>query len=664
MRAGRRRHRLRPQRDPARGPGRHDAALMAVVHDGVTPSRRSRARRLSRERRARHHRRRPDGPRVRVSAAARWIHLGRHRRAPARSSTSATRTRTCSPGTSGSTRRPRASTDWRDLLADPEVEAVYCAVPHHLHAELYVAIARGRQAPARREAVRDRPGRQRDDHGRGRQAHPELLVRCSSEMPFFPGGQAVWRWIAEGALRPHRSRSAAQFLHSSDLDPGKPINWKRQARLQRRLRLHRRPRHARAAPPAARRLDAARRARGAVGRRAPSGPTAGRRDGAVRHARQRGAAVRGRARRRRRSRCDIETKRIAPGETNTWTIEVDGTEGSIAFTTKQPKTLRTMDYAPGGPQDGAVTDLGSQSAYPTITGAIFEFGFSDAIQQMWAAFLDELAHGATACAARSAARRPGRRRPRTGSSPPRSSRRRRGRSCAPGSSARIGRGPDACERRQQPQDRRGHDHGRADRQRGDADRVERVAAGSASAAPSSDDSRSLKPSSLPRSAALERSASCAVAATNDTFQPTPSPNSRIAVAKTESSHSSPIVDARHHREAADQRRWAPDLVDQRADDEHQRVHAQDVRADDREHGALVVVVVLDDDVAAQVHHRDHHAEARERGRASPAARPAAPASRAAARRRAARPPGPGRRSARRSAAGPGARARRARARPG
>ena len=38
-------------------------------------------------------------------------------------------------------------------------------------------------------------------------------------------------------------------------------------------------------------------------------------------------------------------------------------------------------------------DLGAVSAYPTITGAIFEFGFDDAILQMWAAFLDELAHG-------------------------------------------------------------------------------------------------------------------------------------------------------------------------------------------------------------------------------------------------------------------------------
>ena len=84
---------------------------------------------------------------------------------------------------------------------------------------------------------------------------------------------------------------------------------------------------------------------------------------------------------------------IATGEANTWTIEVDGTAGSIAFTTKLPKTLRVMDYEPGGAQEWRVSDLGSRSAYPTITGAIFEFGFPDAIQQMWAAFLDELEHG-------------------------------------------------------------------------------------------------------------------------------------------------------------------------------------------------------------------------------------------------------------------------------
>jgi hypothetical protein len=89
----------------------------------------------------------------------------------------------------------------------------------------------------------------------------------------------------------------------------------------------------------------------------------------------------------------VETKRIAPGEKNTWVIEVDGTEGSIAYSTKYPKTLRTMTYEPEGDQAWAVTDLGYESAYPAITGSIFEFGFSDAVLQMWAAFCDELAHG-------------------------------------------------------------------------------------------------------------------------------------------------------------------------------------------------------------------------------------------------------------------------------
>jgi hypothetical protein len=52
-----------------------------------------------------------------------------------------------------------------------------------------------------------------------------------------------------------------------------------------------------------------------------------------------------------------------------------------------------MAYEPGREQEWRVADLGYESAYPTITGGIFEFGFSDAVLQMWAAFCDELAHG-------------------------------------------------------------------------------------------------------------------------------------------------------------------------------------------------------------------------------------------------------------------------------
>ena len=35
--------------------------------------------------------------------------------------------------------------------------------------------------------------------------------------------------------------------------------------------------------------------------------------------------------------------------------------------------------------------MGSQSGFGTATGGIFEFGFSDAILQMWAAYLAERA---------------------------------------------------------------------------------------------------------------------------------------------------------------------------------------------------------------------------------------------------------------------------------
>src|SRR5260370_7958551 len=90
----------------------------------------------------------------------------------------------------------------------------------------------------------------------------------------------------------------------------------------------------------------------------------------------------------------LETKRMAPGEINTWYLRVLGTAFSAEFSTKYPKTLHNLAYTPGGAQAWQSQDLGYTSAYPPITGGIFEFGFSDAILQMWAAFCDELAHPA------------------------------------------------------------------------------------------------------------------------------------------------------------------------------------------------------------------------------------------------------------------------------
>jgi predicted dehydrogenase len=281
------------------------------------------------------------------------------------------------------TPRPRLVADWQELLADDSVEAVYCAVPHHLHAELYVAVLEaGKHLMGEKPFGIDLPA----NDAINRAIRPDVLVRCSSELPFYPGGQEVWRFIADGRYgRVLEVRS--QFLHSSDLDPGKPINWKRRAELNGEygvmgdLGMHalHLPLRAGWAPRNVRAILS-----NVVEERPdPAGGVAAcdTWDNAVLLCEAEDFPLR------------IETKRIAPGETNTWTIEIDGTAGSIAYSSKLPKTLRRMDYEPGAPQAWQVLDLGSVSAYPAVTGAIFEFGFSDAILQMWAAFLDELAHG-------------------------------------------------------------------------------------------------------------------------------------------------------------------------------------------------------------------------------------------------------------------------------
>ena len=52
-----------------------------------------------------------------------------------------------------------------------------------------------------------------------------------------------------------------------------------------------------------------------------------------------------------------------------------------------------MPYSPGTEQVWHTVDLGYESAYPTITGPIFELGFTDSILQMWASFCDQLTNG-------------------------------------------------------------------------------------------------------------------------------------------------------------------------------------------------------------------------------------------------------------------------------
>ena len=85
----------------------------------------------------------------------------------------------------------------------------------------------------------------------------------------------------------------------------------------------------------------------------------------------------------------LEMKRLMPGATNTWYIEVLGTDGGVRFSTAEPKTLWLFER--GKEQWWKRTDLGFSTQFKVVTGGIFEPGFADVIQQMWAAFLMERA---------------------------------------------------------------------------------------------------------------------------------------------------------------------------------------------------------------------------------------------------------------------------------
>ena len=282
-----------------------------------------------------------------------------------------------------------AVTDYRELLASPEVDAVYCAVPHHLHAQLYCDIIE-----AGKHLLGEKPFG--IDLAANTQilaaldAHPEVFARCSSELPYYPGAYQILKFIREGRFGKIIELEAG-FWHSSDMDPAKPIGWKRQVQFNGEYGcLGDLGMHVLHIPLRFGWMPAD--VRGLLSKYVTERPdgkggmaTCDTWDNGVMACRVDDGE--------QRFPMLLSTKRMAPGETNTWFIKIHGTEFSAEFSTKYPKTLRTMTFRPGKPQSWEVLDLGYASAYPAITGGIFEFGFSDTILQMYAAFCDELVHG-------------------------------------------------------------------------------------------------------------------------------------------------------------------------------------------------------------------------------------------------------------------------------
>lgn len=281
------------------------------------------------------------------------------------------------------------TTDYRELLADPDIDVVYIAVRHDLHQQLYIdTIRAGKALLAEKPFGIDRDAA--DAVVRAITETPGSFVRVSSEMPFFPGAQWAIDHVRSGALG-RIIEAKCTFLHSSDFDVSKPLNWKRQkqfcgeAGVLNDLGMHtwHVPLRLGWAPDRLMGVlqDIVTERPGPDGSPQPCDTW----DNAVIHS---WATHEGKS-----FALTTETKRIAPGHKNTWEFEAVGMDGGVRFSTKTPASVEVfavVDVAGvGREQSWQQLDAGSQSVWPTVTGANFETGFSDAILQMWAAFLAE-----------------------------------------------------------------------------------------------------------------------------------------------------------------------------------------------------------------------------------------------------------------------------------
>ena len=274
------------------------------------------------------------------------------------------------------------TTNYKELLANPDVDVVYVALPHHLHEEFYLEVLR-----SGKDLLGEKPFGIDLRAAQNIMAEANRLgrfVRCSSEMPFLPGPQRVVQAVNSGKLGDIIEVKSG-FLHASDLDPEKSINWKRQSKycgeigvmgdlgmhtLHIPLRFGWKPQ-----------LVFAQLQK--IITKRPDGKGGFAECDTWNNATLNTSIHIG----NEPVPMTLEMKRLAPGETNTWYIEVTGTEGAIRYSTKDTKALWTFERKKE--QAWQRTDLGFQVPFPTITGGIFEPGFADCFMQMLAAYVAE-----------------------------------------------------------------------------------------------------------------------------------------------------------------------------------------------------------------------------------------------------------------------------------
>ena len=325
-----------------------------------------------------------------ASAAARWCHLPEMNVKPEIVAICDTNDALLDWYTSNFASIKQVTSDYKELLANDEVDAIYCAVPHNLHQQIYCdIISAGKALLGEKPFGIDKSAN--DAILACMEKHPDVFVRCSSEFPFIPAVQRIGKMIEAGAFGQIIEVNSG-FLHSSDLDPNKAINWKRMIDFNGEygcmgdLGMH-------ACHVPFRAGWVPRNVRAVLSNIMPIRP-----DG-------KGGEAPCETWDNATLLCEaeetinggqfpltIKTQRIAPGEKDTWYIEIKGTKGCARFSTKNPKRLEVLEYT-GGEQIWQQIDMGHETAFKSITGGIFEFGFSDAILQMWAAFLHEMTEG-------------------------------------------------------------------------------------------------------------------------------------------------------------------------------------------------------------------------------------------------------------------------------
>jgi predicted dehydrogenase len=263
-------------------------------------------------------------------------------------------------------------------------------VPHNLHQQFYCdIISSGKHLLGEKPFGIDKAAN--DAILACMRRHPTAFVRCSTQFIFFPAVQRICDMIESRAFG-NIIEVHTGFLHSSDLDPNKPINWKRMIEINGEygvmgdLGMHAclvpfragwKPRSVNAVL-------------SKIVKERPDGK------GGMAPCRTWDNAT---------LLCEsvdsvtgetfpwtLRTHRIAPGEKNTWYVEILGTKACARFSTKNPKLLQVLEYS-GGEQTWHNIDMGYETAFKTITGSIFEFGFPDAIVQMVAAFVYEMTKG-------------------------------------------------------------------------------------------------------------------------------------------------------------------------------------------------------------------------------------------------------------------------------